>query len=239
MHWILPSLNATFITLVPKLYQAATPEKFRPIALCNVIYKIISKVIANRLKPLLPLLISPEQTGYVEGCQILDDIILTHEVIHSLKQTKNPGMLLKIDLSKAFDKLSWSYMRQILAAYGFSPTWIRWVMSLISSSFYSILVNGLPSRPFSPSRGICQGDPLSPFLFVLMAKGLSCFIKQALHLQQIQGISIHGTSTITHQQFVDDNMLFGHPSVQEASSFKAILDTFAKASGMSVNASKS
>ena len=98
MHWLLPSLNATFIALIPKFDQASTPEKFRPIALCNVIYKIISKVIANRLKPLLPILISPEQKGYVEGRQILDGIILTHEVIHSLKQTKNPGMLLKIDL---------------------------------------------------------------------------------------------------------------------------------------------
>ena len=85
MHWLLPSLNSTFITPVPKENQAATPDKFRPIALCNVIYKFISKVITNRLKLLLPLLISPEQTGYVEGRQILEGIILTHEVIHSLK----------------------------------------------------------------------------------------------------------------------------------------------------------
>ncbi|MCY6524972.1 reverse transcriptase domain-containing protein, partial [Actinobacillus pleuropneumoniae] len=77
-----------------------------------VIYKVISKVVANRLKPLLPLLISQEQSGYVEGRQILDDILLTHEIIHSLKQSKQAGMILKLDLSKAFDKLSWNFVQQ-------------------------------------------------------------------------------------------------------------------------------
>eukprot|EP00253_Pinus_taeda_P019617 PITA_19617 len=181
LHWLLPALNSTFITLIPKEEGATTPEKYRPIALCNVIYKFISKVIANRLKPLLPLLISPEQAGYVEGRQIMDGIILTHEIIHSLKTSNQTGMILKIDLSKAFDKLSWTYIQKMLNAFGFDPMWVRWVHSLISSTFFSILINGIPSRPFSPSRGIRQGDPLSPFLFVLMAEGLGRLIKQALH----------------------------------------------------------
>ena len=88
LHWLLPSLNSTFIALIPKEEKSNTPDKFRPIALCNVIFKVISKVIANKLKPLLPLLISPEQSDYVEGRQILDGIILTHEIIHSLKHSK-------------------------------------------------------------------------------------------------------------------------------------------------------
>lgn len=121
-HWLLPSLNSTFIALIPKEENISTPDKFRPIALCNVIYKVISKVIANRLKLLLPLLISPEQAGYVERRQILDGIILMHEIIHSLKHSKQAGMILKIDLSKAFDKLSWSYMQEMLISFGFSPT---------------------------------------------------------------------------------------------------------------------
>lgn len=238
-HWLLPSLNSTFIALIPKEVDSITPEKFKPIALCNVIYKFISKVIANRLKPLLPLLISPEQSGYVEGRQIMDGIILSHEIIHSLKQSKQAGMILKLDLSKAFDKLSWTYIQQMLIAFGFCPMWIRCIMSLISSSFVSILVNGIPSRPFTPSRGIRQGDPLSPFLFVLMAEGLVRYIKQALHSQQLKGLSIHHSPAISHQQFVDDTMLFGYPSVQEASSFKAMLNDFSEASGTSINSSKS
>lgn len=88
LHWMLPSLNTTFIALIPKEEDSITPDKYRPIALCNVIYKVISKVVANRLKPLLPLLISQEQSGYVEGRQILDGILLSHEIIHSIKQSK-------------------------------------------------------------------------------------------------------------------------------------------------------
>eukprot|EP00253_Pinus_taeda_P026486 PITA_26486 len=110
MHWLLPSLNSTFISLVPKREEANMPDKFRPISLCNVIYKLISKVVANRLKSRLSLLVLPEQTGYVKGCQIMDGIILSNEVIHSLKILKKPGMIMKLDLSKAFDKLSWEYI---------------------------------------------------------------------------------------------------------------------------------
>jgi len=88
-----------------------------------VIYKIISKIIASYLKGLLPLLISPEKTGYVEGCQILDGIILAHEVLHSLKISKTLGTLLKLDLSKAFEKISWDFIRKMLLAFGFSPIW--------------------------------------------------------------------------------------------------------------------
>ena len=102
-QWVLPTLNATFLTLIPKEKNIASQSKYRPIALCNVICKIISKVIANHLKPLLPFIISPEQTGCVEGRKILDNIIVSHEFIHSLKTPKIPGMLLKLDHSKTFD----------------------------------------------------------------------------------------------------------------------------------------
>lgn len=125
LRWMYPGLNATFLALIPKTEEANTPDKYRPIALRNIIYKFVSKVIATRLKPLLPLIISSEQSGYVEGCQITDGIILTHEIIHSLKHTKNPGMLLKIDLSKAFDSISWQYIQKILSAFGFDPSWTR------------------------------------------------------------------------------------------------------------------
>jgi len=111
---VISTLNATFIALIAKGHKPTTPAKFRPIALCNVIYKIIKKVLANRLKPLLPILISSEQSVYVEGHQIMDNIVLTHEPIHSLKTKNNPGMLIKLDMSKAFDYLNWQYMTHVL-----------------------------------------------------------------------------------------------------------------------------
>jgi hypothetical protein len=103
---VLSALNATFLTLIPKEERVTNPKHFRPIALCNVIYKVITKVIATRLKPIFPFLISKEQSGYVEGRQIMDSVILANEVIHSLKTSKTPGMLIKLDLSKDFDRVS-------------------------------------------------------------------------------------------------------------------------------------
>jgi hypothetical protein len=237
---VLQALNATFLTLIPKEGQAHHPKQFRPIALCNVIYKLLTKVIARRLKPILPTIISPEQSGYVEGRQIMDNVILAHEVIHSLQKTKTPGMLLKLDLSKAFDKISWEYMRAMLLAFGFDQSWVTWILNLTSSAFFSILINGVPSRPFSPSRGIRQGDPLSPFLFIIMAEGLGRSIRAAVESNLLTGLPLHGISPpISHSQFVDDTLLMGTPTVREANSLLAILQTFSDASGLDCNKDKS
>jgi hypothetical protein len=107
MLGVLPTLNSTFITLILKEKRSLTLKSFHPISLCNVILKIITKALANRLKPLLSMLISKKQNGYVEGQKILDNIILTQERIHSLKLNKSPSMLIKLDMSKAFEKISW------------------------------------------------------------------------------------------------------------------------------------
>eukprot|EP00253_Pinus_taeda_P028075 PITA_28075 len=237
---ILKSLNSTFIALVPKVEEANTPKKFRPIALCNVIYNIISKVIANRLKMILPGIISQEQSGYVEGRQILDNILLAYEMIHSLHSRKAAGMLMQLDLSKAYDKVSWTYLESILDAFVFRKPWIKWILALIKSPRYSILVNGTPSTPFSPSRGIRQGDPLSPFLFVILMEGLSTLIAKRKEYGQIKGLQpIRSCPATTHQQFVDDTMLHGTPTVKEATAYRDILHLFSRASGMEINFSKS
>eukprot|EP00253_Pinus_taeda_P006840 PITA_06840 len=146
---ILKTLNVSFIALIPKL------------------------------KPLLPTLVSQEQTGYVERRKIINNIIQAHEVVHSLKNNKQAGMIIQLDLAKAYDKLIWSYIRDVLKAYGFDHNWIRWVMALVRSASFSILLNGSPSRTFWPLRGLRQGDPLSPFLFILMLEGLGKVINAA------------------------------------------------------------
>eukprot|EP00253_Pinus_taeda_P028496 PITA_28496 len=236
---ILKLLNSTFLGLVPKEENAHTPEKFRPIALCNVIYKIISKVIANRLKPILPNLISEEQSGYVEGRQILDNILLAQEMVHTLQTRKKAGILMQLDLSKAFDKVNWNYLEAVLAAFGFDHQWINWILALIKYSSFSILVNGSPSETFTPSRGIRQGDPLSPFLFVILMEGLSRLILKAKVEGNLRGLHpLQSIPATTHQQFVDDTLLHGTPTVKEALAFKSILTLFSKASGMEINHAK-
>jgi hypothetical protein len=148
-------------------------------------------------------------------------------------------MLLKLDLSKAFDKLSWSYLKSTLLAFGFEPNWISWIINLTSSALFSILINGVPSRPFSPTRGIRQGDPLSPFLFIIMAEGLSRTIKATILDQSLSGLTPHGfLPPISHSQFVDDLVLMGVPTSREAIRIKSIITLFCEASGMEVNLSK-
>jgi hypothetical protein len=237
---VLPALNTTFHTLIPKEERVTNPKHFIPITLCNVIYKVITKVIATRLKPILPYLISNEQSGYVEGRQIMDSVILAHEVIHSLKSSRTPGMLIKLDLSKAFDRASWKYIRAVLDSFGFAQEWINWIMNLTSSAFFSILVNGVPSKPFSPSRGICQGDPLSPFLFILLAEGLGRYIKASVLEGSLKGLPLHNLQPApSHSQFVDDTLLLNSPMAQEAQKLNSILADFIEASGMSLNLDKS
>jgi hypothetical protein len=237
---VLSALNATFLTLIPKEERVTHPKQYRLISLCNVIYKIITKVIATRLKPILPFVISKEQAGYVEGRKIMDSVILSHEVIHSLKTTKIPGMLIKLDLSKYFDRISWQYMCSLLEAFGFDNHWVNWIMRLTSSSFFSILVNGVPSQPFSPTRGIRQGDPLSPFLFVLMAEGLGCYLKASVLEGSLKGLPLHNIQpTPSHSQFVDDTLLLNTLTTREATKLNSILTDFADASGMALNLDKS
>lgn len=156
-------------------------------------------------------------------------------------QSRNiPDMLIQLDLSKAFDKINWNYLEATLNAFGFDIQWTRWILALIKSTSFSILVNGSPSTPFSPSRGIRQGDPLSPFLFVILMEGLSRIIHKAKAEWKLNGLhplpAIPGT---THQHFVDDTMLHGSPTVKDAKAFKSILSLFGKASGMDINHSKS
>eukprot|EP00253_Pinus_taeda_P014954 PITA_14954 len=235
-----PAINSTFYALIPKGDNLEDVNGFRPIALCNVIYKIITSMVAKRLKPLLDKLISAEQTGFVEGRQILDGLVVTEEVIHSLKDKKQKGMMIKLDLSKAYDRLSWNYLEKVLESFCFSRRWINWIHSMISSPNFSILVNETPSKKFTASRGIRQGDPLSPFLFILTAEGLGRFIKKEREANRLKGLKLWGNNLpLNHQQFVDDIMLFGEPTVKEVRHFRRILDLFAEDSGLEINRDKS
>eukprot|EP00253_Pinus_taeda_P020137 PITA_20137 len=149
-------------------------------------------------------------------------------------------MIMQLDFAKAYDKLNWIYIKKVLIAFEFDHNWVRWIMDLVTSSSFSILVNGSPSETFIPSRGLRQGDPHSPFLFILMMEGLGRSIKNAKEVGKVKGLQLSDNGqALTHQQFVDDTMLQGIPTVKEALAYKKILSDFAMASGMEVNLSKS
>jgi len=154
---------------------ASSVHHYRPISLCNIIYKIISKLLANRLKPLLDKIISPFQTTFVPGRLIQDNSILAHEMLYTLKSKCGLGglMAINIDIEKAFDKMEWSFLFSIMNKLGFHAKWINWIRLCISTSSFSVLLNGSSFGHFKPARGLRQGDPLSPFLFIIGTEVIS------------------------------------------------------------------
>ena len=126
-------VNATFLALIPKVVGALNFLNYRPISLYNTILKILTKTVANRLKGLLPLIISPYQGGFVKGRLIFDGVISIHEILHSLVKSKEASMILKLDMNKAYDRVSWHFLEKVLK-FGFNKEWVAMVMSWISSA---------------------------------------------------------------------------------------------------------
>lgn len=215
---MLREMNHTFIVLIPKSEKASTVNQFRPISLCNVIYKAISKILANRLKEVLPKIISPWQAGFVPGRTIQENSIVAQELVHSMKHKKGKKGLvaIKVDMEKAYDKMEWCFLEKVMRCFGFNDKWINWVMQCISTVSFSILINGGPMGFFNPMRGLRQGDPLSPFLFILGAEVLSRLIQKAEESGAIHGIkAARGCQAISHLQFVDDLLIFSQANQDE------------------------
>ncbi|KAL5563053.1 hypothetical protein UlMin_032800 [Ulmus minor] len=187
-----PSFNSTNIVLVPKSKNPSNINHFRPIAVCNVIYKVISKLLAERLTPFLARLICPTQGAFVPGWSIHDNSVIIQEVIHAMKRKKGSKgwMGLKIDLQKAYDRLSWQFLAKVLKAFGFHSVWIHRVITCISTARLTLMLNGAPAHNFSPKRGLRQGDPLSPYLFILAMEVLSRLINQKVEAGLISGFRI-------------------------------------------------
>jgi hypothetical protein len=210
---LLKEQNHTFIALVPKKLGTSSVHQFRPISLCNVIYKIISKILANRFKGLLHHFISPFQSAFVPSRNIQDNSILVHELFNSINSKRGRGglMAIKIDMEKAFDRMEWSFIFTILSKLGFAPMWINWICICITTPSFSILINGSPFGLFCPERGLRQGDPLSPFLFILGTEVISRLLIRSESQDLLKGIKIaKNYSPISRILFADDLILFAN-----------------------------
>nr|XP_025692546.1 uncharacterized protein LOC112794781 [Arachis hypogaea] len=232
----------TFIVLIPKVEAPSYLKDFRPISLCNVIYKIITKVLVNRFRPFLSEIIGPLQGGFIPRRGTTENIIIAQEIMHFMRKTKSKkgSMAFKIDLEKAYDRVDWRFLETSLIKFGFPVATINLIMACVTSSSLSILWNGNRLQSFKPIRGLRQGDPMSPYLFVLCMENLSCLISHKVSQGSWIAVSVsrHGPK-ISHLMFADDLLLFCKATKTQVTEVMKTLDMFTQASGLKVNIHKS
>ena len=240
--FIPPELNDALVVLIPKVGKPDKITQFRPISLCNVLFKIITKTMVERLKQVMVKLIGPAQSSFIPGRVSTDNIVIVQEAVHSMQRKKGRKgwMLLKLDLEKAYDRIRWDFLEDTLISAGFSDKWVAWIMRCVSGPAMSLLWNGERTESFIPLRGLRQGDPLSPYLFVLCMERLCYLIEKAIAGKKWKPISLsQGGTKLSHICFADDLILFAEASVAQIRVIRDVLETFCTASGQKVSLSKS
>jgi hypothetical protein len=235
-------VNETIIVLIPKSNDAEDIKDFRPISLCNVIYKVVSKCIVNRLRPLLQLLISETQSAFLPGRLISDNALIAFECFHHIQKNKKADdnyCVYKLDLIKAYDRVDWGYLEGMLLKFGFHKLWVKQVMACVTSVTFKVRVNGELTEEFKPERGLRHWDPLSPYLFLFVAEGLTNILQKAVHNQELQDLKCcRGAPGISHLLFADDSMLFFKATGQQTNVVRKAIMSFEKGTGQLISQSK-
>ncbi|KAJ9701691.1 hypothetical protein PVL29_006878 [Vitis rotundifolia] len=237
------SFNTTFLVLIPKKGGAEDLGDFRPISLLGGLYKLLAKVLANRLKLVIGKVVSADQNAFVKGRQILDASLIANEVVDYWQKRKEQGLVCKLDIEKAFDSINWNFLMKVMTKMGFGSHWLAWIWWCISSATFSILVNGTPAGFFPNSRGLRQGDPISPYLFILGMEVLSALINRAVEGGFISGCRLHGSGgiemNVSHLLFADDTIIFCEARKEYMTYLSWILAWSEAASGLKINLAKS
>ncbi|KAG7537202.1 Reverse transcriptase domain [Arabidopsis suecica] len=227
------TLNDALVVLIPKVGKPEKVTQFRPISLCNVLFKSITKAMVVRLKGIISLLIGPAQSSFIPGRLSTDNIVIVQEAVHSMRRKKGRKgwMLLKLDLEKAYDRIRWDFLEDTLRAARFPENWILWIMRCVTGPSMNLLWNGEKTDAFKPARGLRQGDPLSPYLFVLCLERLCHLIDRAVGSKEWKPITLsRGGPQLSHICFADDLILFAEASVSQIKVIRKILERFCVAS---------
>lgn len=235
-------VNNTSIVLIPKVKQPENLKEFRPISLCNVIYKVISKCLVNRLRPLLSDIISPTQSAFIPQRMITDNVLIAFESIHAIQRNNSPDnsfCAYKLDLSKAYDRVDWDFLERALLKVGFCRQWVDWIMECVTTVKFSVNFNGSLLEAFSPTRGLRQGDPLSPYLFLFVAEGLSSVLNREVEAGRLTELKVCRRSPgISHLLFADDSLLFFRACLQQATVVQNALTCFQACTGQLLSPGK-
>lgn len=207
-------LNSAYLTLIPKKTEALSPTDYRPISLVHSFAKLITKVMANRLAPILNDLVATSQSAFVRGRCIHDNYMLVQQSIKLLHKKRVPSIFLKLDISKAFDSVSWSFLLEVLKHLGFGETWCNLLSRLLSTASTQILVNREPGEAIRHQRGLRQGDPLSPMLFILVMDVLNSLFTKAGEVGLLQPLA-RGKIKQRISLYADDVALFIQPIDEE------------------------
>ncbi|GJZ71370.1 RNA-directed DNA polymerase, eukaryota [Tanacetum coccineum] len=205
----LKGCNSSFIALIPKVPDAKFVTDFRPISLIRCVYKVVTKILANRLATVISDLVSDIQSAFVANRQILDGPFILNELLTWCKKKKKQALVFKVDFAKAYDSVRWDYLLDVLHAFGFGPNWYRWIRGTFSSAMASILVNGIPSSEFPFFCRLKQGDPLAPYLFILIMESLHISFSRAINDRLFKGVHIQGSVSLSHIFYVDDVVFIG------------------------------
>ncbi len=219
-------LDYSHICLIPKKEGAKTANDFRPICLINSVQKIISKVLANRLEKKMSMIISPSQTAFLKGRLILDSFVTASELVSWGSKVNTEAVGIKADFEKAFDRVNWVFLRNILKWLGANEKWCEWIEQCISNAKVAILVNGAPTKWIKLKRGLRQGDPLSPFLYLIVVEGLARMLEKAINNRLITGVGPTDAAKIAVIQYADDTIFFCEAKERQVRNLRLVWQLF-------------
>jgi hypothetical protein len=173
-------LLSYFITLIPKVSCPTKLGDFRPISLLGCLYKLIAKVLAARLAKVMNSIVASTKSAFIKGRSLVDGVVVVNEVVDLAKKTGKDCLILKVDFEKAYDSVDWGFLEYMLRRFGFGCKWIGWIRAYVFAGNLSVLVNGSPTSEINIQRGLKQGDPLAPFLFLLVAEGFAGLMRSAV-----------------------------------------------------------
>lgn len=234
----LSQVNLANIIMISKKEVSKMVNDFRAISVINIIPKLISKILSNRLRLKMPNLISARQTAFISGRQISENSVATREVLQHIKESGRAGIFLKLDFAKAFDSIEWDFLIKVMVARGFPQRWINWIIMLLETSSSRVLINGDASEIFKHKRGLRQGDPLSLMLFNIAADVFRQMVIATSKTIQ-GGITRKVKESILAYQYADDTVLVAKADALSLISLKIVIKLFSSVSSLRVNYQKS